>query len=245
VSVPWQRRALPLFRLVYPYSGPERDQVSALAQALAWLGEQLPGKRGRYVLVMDRGFPSNPLITELQRLGWRFVLRVKSNWRMEHRVYTGQMRHGFLRQLDRLTPRLLREVRFGSPRHGRGSCAHLVQFWGAGHLAPWFLVTSEGSASTAVAIYRERMRIEQEFRDLKGPLGLDLLANWLDRDRVARFLAWVAVYEWRLAYLWRVHDLATFAQHIKIKGDLSWIRTVREWIKRQTRLAAGPAPAYL
>jgi hypothetical protein len=247
VSVPWQRRALPLFRVVYPYRGPERDQVSALAKALAWLEANLPGSRARYVLVMDRGFPSNRLVTELQTRGWRFVLRVKSNWRMEHRSYTGQMRYAVERRLGRLPSRLHRNVLLGAATHApaQRSRANVVQFWGEGHLEPWFLVTSEGSGAKVVAIYRERMRIEQEFRDLKGPLGLDQLAAWQDRDRVARFLAWVAVYEWRLADLWLVHQLQEFAEQMRIKGQLSWIRTVREWIAGQLRSAAGPALARL
>jgi hypothetical protein len=247
VSVPWERRALPVLRLEYPYSGAERDQVSALARALEWLKENLPGPRSRYVLVMDRGFPSNPLITHLQQEGWRFVLRVKSNWRMEHRAFTGQMRRAIAAQLTQLEPRLFRKARLGAATHcnSQRSWANVVHFFGEGHQEPWFLVTSEGRAATAVAIYRERMRIEQEFRDLKGPLGLDRLAAWQDRDRVARFLAWVAAYEWRLAYLWIIHQLKEFAAHLRINGELSWIRVVREWIAREIRLAAGLAPGCL
>ena len=247
VSTPWQRRALPLWRAVYPYAGPERDQVSALSQALTWLEKQLPGPRSRYVLVMDRGFPSNALITTLQTRGWRFVLRVKHNWRMEHRAYTGQLRQALPPEPEVVPARLYRHAHLGAATHSakQRSWANVVHYWGAGHQEPWFLVTSEGSATTAVAIYRERMRIEQEFRDLKGPLGLDLLANWHDRERVARFLAWVAVYEWRLAYLWVLHQLHAFAVRMKIKGELSWIRTVREWIAQQIRSAARPVLARL
>jgi hypothetical protein len=253
VSTPWQQRALPLFRVVYPYSGPECDPVSALALALEWLEEQLPGSRQRYVLVMDRGFPSKALIKELQASGWRFVLRVKSNWRIEHTRHVGQLRHAVDGQGaagERLVtecPQLLAEAQLGYGNRGgaRRGQAHVVLFQGPGHQEPWFLVTSETDGAAAVAIYRERMRIEAEFRDLKGPWGLDQLAAWEDQERVARFLAWVAVYEWRLAYLWERHDLVTFAVALRIKGKLSWIRTVREWIARQLRLKAGPAPAWL
>lgn len=44
-----------------------------------------------------------------------------------------------------------------------------------------------------MGFYRQRMQIEAEFRDLKDPWGLDRLARWHNRDRVARFLACVAV----------------------------------------------------
>jgi hypothetical protein len=245
VSVPWQRRALPLYRAVYPYQGVGRDQVSALAQALAWLQTHLRAPRSRFVLVMDRGFPSNRLVEELKEQGWRFVLRVKSNWRMEHNAYTGQLRQAVLQTLVTATPQLHRDVLLGSGGQARRSRANVVFFHGAGHQDAWFLVTSETSAARAVSLYRQRMRIEEEFRDLKGALGLDLLHRWLDQDRVARFLAWVAVYEWRLAWLWWKHQLEECAVHFKIKGELSWIRTVREWLLRQLRLAAGREPAWL
>jgi hypothetical protein len=246
-STPWQRRALPLYRVVYPYSGVQRDQVSALAKMLEWLEENLPGSRDRYILVMDRGFPSKQLVTELRRSGWRFVLRVKSNWRMEHARYCGQMRGAVKVGLVGETPEFFADalLGYGNRGAGRRGQAHVVFFHGAGHQEPWYLVTSERDAAAAVAVYRQRMCIEQEFRDLKGPLGLDLLSNWWDCDRVARLLAWVAVYEWRLAYLWDKHDLASFRSRIQIYGALSWIRTVREWITHQFRKRAGPAPACL
>jgi hypothetical protein len=245
--VPWQGRALPLYREVYPYRGVGRDQVSALSRALTWMQEQLPGPRSRYVLVMDRGFPSNPLVETLKSRGWRFVLRVKSNWHMEHRAHTGQMRQAILWGLTRSTPHLHRNVLLGaqSQAKSRRSRANVVFFHGVAHQEPWFLVTSEGRAATAVSLYRQRMKIEEEFRDLKGPLGLDRLARWLDRDRVARFLAWLAVYEWWLAYLWEEHHLEQQAMRWQIKGTLSWMRVTREWVQRQIRLATGRAPACL
>jgi hypothetical protein len=247
VSTPWQGRALPLFRVVYPYAGPQRNQAEALAQALTWLGQQLPGPKRRYVLLMDRGFPSQALLKRLQGEGWRYVLRVRNRWRIEHPTHTGQLRDAAAAGLVTAQPQLLRQAGLGMRDRGcnRYCQSHVVWFHGAGHQEPWFLITSEADAAVAVALYRQRMRIEAEFRDLKGPLGLDLLAHWHDRDRVARFLAWMAVYEWRLAYLWERHELARFVRQWEIKGKLSWIRTVREWIGRQLRLMAGPAPNCL
>src|SRR5260221_13889305 len=117
---------------------------------------------------MARGFRSRRLITELQKGGWRFVLRVKSNWRMAHPDYTGQMRHAGAEGLVGTEPRLYTNACLGYDNRGglRGSCAHVVSFFGAGHKEPWFLVTSETDPHLAVKIYRQRMRIEEEFRDL-------------------------------------------------------------------------------
>jgi hypothetical protein len=245
VSCPWQGRALPLYRVVYPYAGPERDQPAAVAGALRWLGEQLPGKRSRYVLVADRGFPSSEWVRELRAGGWRFVLRVKSNWRLECPEYAGQMREA---TPDWEGPRWYENAVLGwrDPRRKdpdpRGR-AHVVQYWDREHQEPWFLVTSETCPHRAVRIYHQRMQIEQEFRDLKGPEGLDALASWHDQERVASFLAWLAVYEWRLAYFWIFEQLQQWSPHVCVHGKLSWIRVAREWFARQLRLygRAGPA----
>src|SRR5712691_2920559 len=76
VSFPWQGRALPLYRLVFDYRDPEVGQKEQVRMACAFLQEHLPAPLARYVLVMDRGFPSNVLIRELKEADWRFVLRI-------------------------------------------------------------------------------------------------------------------------------------------------------------------------
>jgi hypothetical protein len=121
----------------------------------------------------------------------------------------------------------------------------VVLYQGEGRAEPWYLITSEGEARAAVRIYRERWRIEGEFRDLKGPLGIDRLAGWEDEERVARFLAWVAVYEWRLAVLWRQEGLSALPRFFIKYGRLGWLRITQEWLRHQQRLALGQALAPL
>ena len=238
VSFPWQGRALPLYRLVFDYRGPEVGQKEQVRMACAFLREHLPAPLHRYVLVMDRGFPSNVLIRELGAADWRFVLRIKGEWKMTHAAYTGPLKAATAQPaLVGPRPRLFRTAILGQRGKGRAawSEAHVVSFHGAGYQAPWFLVTSERHAARAVALYRTRMRIEGEFRDLKGPCGLDELARWTDQARVARFLALVAVYEWWLAWLWVKHRLDHWGRRLRVKGQLSWMRITREWLQRQLR----------
>jgi hypothetical protein len=251
VSLPWEGRALPVYRAVTPRRHPRPGQTELLLRTCDWLAEHLPGPRRRYVLVLDRAFPGTGLLTALQGRGWRWVMRLKEDWKMTHPQFTGILRT--LREAAEgklgATPRLWRQAVLGW-RPGGGKSRHacrsnVVAYWGPGHKEPWFLATTESRASRAVAIYRERMRIEAEFRDLKGPWGLDELAEWLDVDRVARFLAWVAVYEWRLAYLWVRHRLAAQVHRWQAQGRLSWIRTAREWIARELRPPKKKALACL
>jgi hypothetical protein len=241
VSVPFQRRALPLYRVVQPYAGSERDQVQALTEALRWLGRHLPGPRRRYVLVLDRGFPSTHWVRLWQERGWRFVARVKGNWRVECPTFTGLLREVPLPQRTPTEPEFHRDAVLGwrdARERGpeRRGVAHVVRVHETEQKEPWFLVTNLPQAQEALQVYGQRMQIEQEFRDLKGPWGLDHLARWTSRERVARLLAWLAVYEWRLAALWLFERLHEFAEKLRVGGRLSWIRTVREWIARQVRL---------
>jgi len=242
VSCPWQGRALPLYRAVYPYTGAQRAPKAMLKEALAFLARSLPGRRDRYVLLLDRDFASHPIIQLLQQGGWRFVLRVKSSWLVTHPQYQGKLQGTVAAGLVGETPLLLAGAVLGDKDKGRArySQAHVVLFHGAGHKAPWYLVTTEPAAAGAVALYRQRMKIEAQFRDLKGPFGLDKLAAWQSGERVGAFLAWVAAYEWRLAYLWVVHWLAEFAERLRVWGRLSWIRVAREWVRTQQWLTAAP-----
>ena len=240
VSVPWQRRALPLYRAVTPRTAPEHAQTDLVLTACDWLTRVLPGPQARYVVVMDRGFPSKALVKALRARGWRFVLRVHDGWKMHHPDHQGTLRAAARAGRVGPQPQLFRDAVFGwrttGPQADRHCCtAHGVWYQGVGHREPWFLLTTEVDAARAVALYRQRMQIEAEFRDLKGPWGLDELVHWWDGERVARFLAWVAVYEWRLAALWGAHQLQAHAVRFAAHGALSWIRLTREWIAHLLR----------
>lgn len=248
VSFPWEQRALPLYRAVRPYKEPELRQREMLREMLDFLQEHLPGPRSRYVLVMDRGFPGHWLVKELQARGFRFVLRVTRRWKVTHAEYSGPLTAAHETPgLVGATPRLLRQALLG--RRGKGadewSVTNVVMYQGEGRAEPWYLITSETDPSAAVAIYRQRWRIEGEFRDIKGLQGIDRLAAWADEGRVARFLAWVAVYEWRLAVLWREEGLSALPRFFVKYGRLGWLRISQEWLRHQHRLALGQALAPL
>lgn len=250
VSIRWQGRALPLYRSVSRWKDPEVGQTEQLEQACKWLKQHLPGKQARYILLLDRGFPSHGLIRFWQAQGWRFMVRADNRWKLTHPEYTGSLKAAGAAGRVTETPRGLPDVELGRKRKGlksriHWSVAHVVFFQGPECQEPWYLLTSETDPEQAVAPYRERMQIEGEFRDLKGPGGLEELAEWEDVDRIGRFLAWVAVYEWRLAYLWLAHRLSEWGQRWVVKGKLSWMSITRAWIWAQIHARAGKALACL
>lgn len=189
---------------------------------------------------MDRGFPSHALIKTLQERHWRYVLRINCTWKMTHARYTGLVGEGAGSLQPGSRPRFFAAAELGNRDKGRAAwcVTHLVWGYGVGQEEPWFLVTSETRAGTAQAIYRQRRQIECEFRDLKGYRGLDHLEKWQDRERVACFLAWVAVYEWRLAWLFVHHQLQEWGRkYLQVGGKLSWIRITRQWVRKHFALA--------
>jgi Transposase DDE domain len=248
VSFPWQGRAIPLYRSVVRHTAPEVGQPQQVPAACAWLRRHLPRPLDRYVRVMDRGFPSPLLVRHLTQERWRFVLRISGEWKMTHGVYTGRLKSAPKQPgLVGATPRCCLDAVLGCRGKGRAywSRANVVLYHADGAKEAWYLLTTERSGAGAVAIYAERGGIECEFRDLKGAWGLDRLARWQERARVARFLAWVAIYEWRLVFLWLKHRLWEGAGYFQVAGKLSWIQITRLWIQHQLRLASRLALARL
>ena len=248
VSVPFQGRAVPVYRSVVSHTAPEIAQPEQVRAALRWLAAHLPGERSRYVVVMDRGFPSHLLIRLLKEEAFRFVIRAQGEWKMTHPEYTGRFKEAREQTgVGEGRPRCFLGAVLGCRGKGQAywSVANVAFYQGEGRAEPWYLLTSEEKGTTAVSIYRERMRIECEFRDLKGPVGLDELAHWHDRERVARLLALVAIYEWRLVALWLRHRLWEQRSFFQVKGKLSWITTTRLWIQRQLQPSINVALARL
>lgn len=91
VAIPWEKRALPIYRVVVHVKDPETPRRELLREMLAFLRTHLSGSPSEYVLVTDRGFPGHWLVRQLQREGWHFVLRVTRRWKVKHAEYTGRL----------------------------------------------------------------------------------------------------------------------------------------------------------
>ena len=172
-GIPFAGRVLPL--LVYTFEYPWKERAVASQNQLeevflADVETALPdGVRG--VFVGDRGYGRASLLRHSRAAGRLFVIRGRGGTRVEWR--------GRRLKLHELTG-----VPGGACRYA-GVAYHaeqrvrvdVVVYHDPDFREPWWLLVPPGSASvlptrTVVALYRERMQVEQGFRDFKTHLGL-------------------------------------------------------------------------
>ncbi|TLF44535.1 IS4 family transposase, partial [Halomonas urmiana] len=187
-AVPFAGRSLPIFEKVHHKDGCSRCE----AYLLAALAEILPDN-ATPILVTDAGF-RNPWFKAVEARGWTYVGRVRSPTRCQvpgdaWQPVTALFQHassvpqalGSV-QIAESNPLTTRMVLYHRPPKGRKHRNKRGQVSQGGHSRamaqrqkePWVLVSNlpERSrlADKLVAIYRQRMQIEEGFRDIKSPL---------------------------------------------------------------------------
>lgn len=172
-GVPFAGRVLPL--LVYTFEYPWKERAVASQNQLeeiflADVETALPeGVRG--VFIGDRGYGRASLLRHSRAAGRLFVIRGRAGTRVEWR---GQrLKLGELTCVPGGACRY-RGVAYQAEQRVR---VDVVAYHDPGFREPWWLLVPPGSAAvlptrTVVALYRERMQVEQGFRDFKTHLGL-------------------------------------------------------------------------
>ena len=172
-GVPFEGRALPLAVYTFEYPWVERTAKSQNALEdvfLLDLEAALPhGVRG--VLIGDRGYARAALLQQSGRLGRLFIIRGRGGTQVEVQ--------GRRCKLKELPAPPGQPVRFLGVRYQARERVpvDVIVFHDPAFREPWYLLVPPRSASvlptaTVVALYRERMQIEQSFRDFKTHLGL-------------------------------------------------------------------------
>jgi hypothetical protein len=121
----------------------------------------------RVILLADRGFGRTELARFCQRYGFRYVIRVKSDVWVEGASYAGNL---FDYPVKRGICKLLKGVKY---RKTRPVTQNVVIRWVRGLPAKrdecWFLTTDLDAGPARVSdLYRQRMTIEELFRDHKS-----------------------------------------------------------------------------
>jgi len=161
-AVAYHGRALPL--ALYPYV-PERIKHSlwklregVLATALQRLQ---PAQRARVLLIADRGYAASRFFVRLLRFRIAFVIRVPRRVLL-HMAYGSESLERLAADLQLGQRIFLRDVYYGPAR----ARLNVVLWWPADQPEPWLLATTLESAKEARNYYRQRMGIEELFKDL-------------------------------------------------------------------------------
>ena len=194
------RRAVPLaWRVVRTgeFSEQIKSRNDAEEQVIAFLREALADYS--WVLVADRGFARADLFKKLSEWGIRYVIRACGNPWVKTQEYEGPL-DSFPRGAGRA--RRYEKVWY----HRRAQVpVNLVVTHEEPAPEPWYLITNVAGVQPVVKWYRQRMAIEESFRDAKTGLGLKCLR--LSRaDRVERMMILVAIAMWINVLVGLDHD---------------------------------------
>jgi len=221
------------------------------------------------VIVTDAGFRA-PWFIAVRQMGWHFVGRLRNKnlllmedtevWKLsslffEHAKgkpdYLGQ---GLLTKDKKVPVHLVGYKGKSKNRHKRNlnkkiSASSKSKRHSAAAKEPWVLVTSlpqtQDNPNYIVTIYRQRMRIEENFRDTKCPhYGLGLkgsLTRTSERMAILLLIAAIATFAAWLAGICAIHQgkAADFQAHsAKFTTSLSIVYLGREVIKKQLYLSS-------
>lgn len=227
-SLPVGGRALTLYEEVHPQKKLANRTVQH--RFLQRLSQLLPAGAAP-IIVADSGFKV-PFYREVERLGWRWVgrvrgrdfVRLKRRWASCQTIFRratatptalgeGEwVRSNPLRALFVLV-RQANKGRRGKNANGRRSRSKKSQQAARGAREPWLLVASTRFADKPprhlVTLYRQRMQIEEAFRDMKS----QHFGEGLERSRssgVGRFTVLVLIASLAAFLLWLLGTAAEF-----------------------------------
>lgn len=229
IAIAYRRLALPIawtwVRCARGHSS-ARKQLALLAYVRGLMPKDVPVS-----LVGDSEFGTVPVIRQVEKWHWDYVLRQKASHQVKFASSNTWQRLGDLIQAPGqsiwLGPALL------TAKHARP--VNLLAHWKTGEDLPWLLATNLATQGDTLRAYRRRMWIEEMFGDLKGN-GFDLESTHLRHfARLSRLTLAVA-----LLYVWLVSTGARTIKNglrhwvdRKDRRDLSIFRIGLRWIERR------------
>jgi hypothetical protein len=184
VSLIWEKRAIPLYWSLLPKLGNSNleSQTTNLEQILPLFSEY------KVIVLGDREFCSVDLGNWLKSKGVSFCLRLKKNHCIE-------MEHLIWQRLDELgivpgTSLYVQGKRVRKTRPATGfelACKWKRNYGKYQVKEAWFILTDLGSLPAAINAYKQRMGIEEMFRDCKKG-GYDLEGTSLKGNRLINMI---------------------------------------------------------
>jgi len=218
-AIPHQGRALPFAFSIFRYDQMPAGQNVIEREFFSLVACLLRFHKLEPVFILDRGYADIKLIRYFtEELQAHFVIRAPNNVYVRLPGYAGRLsKLGRTGQWEAISyhrtkpARLNLAVFWGKDRYGKEELVYLV---------------TDLPADQAQARYGLRMRIEEDFRDLKTTLGLKRLRPRKDVERrVARLLLVAMVTACVAAYLYP-RAIAEQARVVKRQSDVSFVRLV-------------------
>lgn len=193
-AIPFQGRAVPVAWVDFEYPWKTlrpASQNTIERYLLTWLGQAAPSGV-RLILIFDRGYARVGLIKDLKDGHQPFLIRARRDVIVQAQVQGRRRRLS----LGRLPHRLGRPSRYGHVLYHsqKAEPVDVIVYHQKDFQEPWFLIVPPDSESwlpteEVVGLYRQRMQIEQCFRDWKSHLGLRGLHLQVDKsERLLRVL---------------------------------------------------------
>lgn len=170
VAIPFRMRAIPIFWLIYT-NEPIQEMVYRSHNTLVWdfldnlfkVQKQALGKKRPVIWIFDRGFADVKLMIRLKQANIHFIIRVKQNVGVEVSGYVGTLKNfnqrGYFENIVYHQEKRIRVNLFCAKDETEDE--------------PMLLVSNQPAA--LLLLYRQRMKIEETFRDLKSLFGFKQL----------------------------------------------------------------------
>lgn len=218
-AIPYLGRALPFAFYIYRYDRMRASQNVLEREFFDRVACLLRFHRIEPVFILDRGYADVGLIRYFnEELKAHFVIRVPNNVYVSLPGYAGRLaKLGRTGQWEAVSYHRTKPVRL-----------NLAVFWGKDRFGKEELVylATDLPANEAQERYRLRMRIEEDFRDLKTTLGLKRLRPRKDvEQRVGHLLLVAMVTACVTAYLYP-RALAEQLRVVRRQTDVSFVRLV-------------------
>lgn len=184
VSLIWEKRAIPLYWSLLPKLGNSNleEQTANLQQILPLFSEY------KVIVLGDREFCSVDLGNWLKSKGVSFCLRLKKNHciEIEHLIWQRLEELGIVPGTSLYVQG--KRVRKSRPATGFELACKWKRNYGKYQVKEaWFILTDLGSLPAAINAYKQRMGIEEMFRDCKKG-GYDLEGTSLEGNRLINMI---------------------------------------------------------
>jgi hypothetical protein len=219
----YRGRALPLALYAYNARSIKRSVWILREGLIALIRQSLPPEqRSRLLLIADRGYAASHFFRRLIRARVQFVIRVPRRVLLYMAHQTHRLEHlaADLKPGDCI---FLTDISYGPAK----ATLNLLLWWEADQQEPWLLATTLTSAVEARRSYKQRMQIEELFKDLKGCFALEA-CRCTTLDRITRMALFLLISLWALALL--VRYPAQFVRFITARGKLSFLSLALEWL---------------